>query len=41
MEHLSGEAEELMDQLAIEDLLKDDGYKMVLNLLDVQGANKR
>jgi len=34
MEHLSGEAEELMDQLAIEDLLKDDGYKMVLNLLD-------
>ena len=34
MEHLSGESEELMDQLAIEDLLKDDGYKMVLNLLD-------
>ena len=34
MEHLAGEAEELMEQLPIEKIIDDDGYKNVLSLLD-------
>lgn len=34
VEHLAGEAEELMEQLPIEKIVADTGYKNVLSLLD-------
>ena len=34
LEHLSGEAEELMESLAIYEIVKEDGYKKVFKILD-------
>eukprot|EP00435_Cladocopium_sp_Y103_P075981 s11_g71.t1 len=34
LENLSGEAEELMESLMIEDIIKEDGYKKVFKILD-------
>ena len=34
LEHLSGEIEELMESLAIDEIVKEDGYKKVFKILD-------
>ena len=34
LEHLSGETEELMESLAIDEIVKEDGYKKIFKILD-------
>lgn len=40
LEHLSGEAEELLEQLPIEKIAKDKGYEEIFHLLDEKSLQR-